>query len=80
MFEKTSYFRFSINDFRINLQRGIMLGGYAVAGDRIPYQICCHTPSGNDEVRQSGCNGFADEEIYSMALHYYDEEDMIAIC
>ena len=27
-----------------------------------------------NEVRRSGCNGFADDEIYSMALHYYDEE------
>lgn len=25
-------------------------------------------------VQKSGCNGFADEEIYSMAVHYYDEE------
>jgi hypothetical protein len=27
-------------------------------------------------VKASGCNGFADEEIYSMALHYYDEPDI----
>ena len=27
------------------------------------------------EVQRSGCNGFADEEIYSMAVHYYDEDD-----
>ena len=26
-----------------------------------------------DEVKKSGCNGFADEEIYGMALHYWDE-------
>ena len=25
-------------------------------------------------VQKSGCNGFADEEIYSMAFHYYDED------
>ncbi|MCD8193555.1 MAG: PcfK-like family protein [Tannerellaceae bacterium] len=25
-------------------------------------------------VKESGCNGFADEEIYSMAVHYYDED------
>jgi hypothetical protein len=25
-------------------------------------------------VQKSGCNGFADEEIYSMAVHYYDED------
>lgn len=28
------------------------------------------------EVQKSGCNGFADEEIYSMAVHYFDEEDI----
>ncbi len=26
-------------------------------------------------VQKSGCNGFADEEIYGMAVHYYDEEN-----
>jgi len=25
-------------------------------------------------VKSSGCNGFEDEEIYGMAVHYYDEE------
>lgn len=29
-----------------------------------------------NEVKRSGCQGFADEEIYSMALHYYDEPDI----
>lgn len=24
-------------------------------------------------VQKSGCNGFTDDEIYGMALHYYDE-------
>jgi len=27
-------------------------------------------------VQKSGVNGFTDDEIYSMALHYYDEEDI----
>jgi len=27
-----------------------------------------------NEVKKSGCNGFADDEIYSMAVHYFDEE------
>ena len=26
------------------------------------------------EVQKSGCNGFDDDEIYSMAVHYYDED------
>lgn len=27
-----------------------------------------------NEVRKTGCNAFADAEIYNMAVHYYDEE------
>jgi hypothetical protein len=27
-------------------------------------------------VHKSGCNGFADDEIYSMATHFYDEADI----
>ena len=27
-------------------------------------------------VKQSGCYGFADDEIYSLAMHYYDEDDI----
>lgn len=28
------------------------------------------------EVQKSGCNGFADEEIYGMAVHYFDEDNL----
>lgn len=27
-------------------------------------------------VKASGNNGFADEEIFNMAIHYYDEDDV----
>ena len=27
-------------------------------------------------VQKSGCNGFADDEVYSMAVHYYDEDNI----
>jgi hypothetical protein len=27
-----------------------------------------------NSVKKSGCNGFTDDEIYSMAVHYYDED------
>jgi hypothetical protein len=27
-------------------------------------------------VQKSGCNGFSDDEVYSMAIHYYDEENI----
>ena len=29
-----------------------------------------------NQVKQSGCKGFTDDEIYSMALHYYDEDNI----
>mgnify|MGYP001070633303 FL=1 len=29
-----------------------------------------------NEVQKSGMNGFEDDEIYSMAMHYYDEDDI----
>lgn len=29
-----------------------------------------------EEVRKTGRQGFADAEIYGMAIHYYDEDDM----
>lgn len=28
------------------------------------------------EVKNSGNNGFADEEVFKMARHYYDEDDL----
>lgn len=27
-------------------------------------------------VQKSGCNGFADDEIFGMAVHYYDEDNI----
>ena len=27
-------------------------------------------------VKKSGCHGFTDDEVYSMAVHYYDEDNM----
>lgn len=29
-------------------------------------------------VQESGCNGFTDEEVFGMAKHYYDEDDLKA--
>ncbi len=28
------------------------------------------------EVEKSGCHGFADDEIYGMAVHYFEEDDL----
>lgn len=29
-----------------------------------------------NQVKKSGCNGFSDEEIFGMAVHYYDEDNI----
>lgn len=29
-----------------------------------------------NQVKQSGCSGFDDSEIYNMAIHYYDEDNI----
>jgi len=29
-----------------------------------------------EQVQKSGRNGFTDDEIYNMAVHYYDEDDI----
>lgn len=29
-----------------------------------------------NEVHKSGCNGFEDDEIFGMAVHYYDEDNL----
>ena len=33
-----------------------------------------------EQVKKTGCNGFADEEIFGMATHYYDEDDIKPQC
>ncbi|WP_177764069.1 PcfK-like family protein [Flavobacterium sp. I3-2] len=29
-----------------------------------------------NQVKASGCNGFTDEEVFQMAMHYYDEDEL----
>jgi len=29
-----------------------------------------------NQVQKSGCNGFVDDEIFGMAVHYYDEDNI----
>lgn len=29
-----------------------------------------------NSVKASGCNGFTDEEVFGMAVHYYDEDNI----
>lgn len=45
---------------------------YAKEGKSI--EECCNYIL--NEVQKSGCCGFADDEIYGMAVHYYDEDNL----
>ena len=65
MAQGTDYFKLTIQNY---------LDARAREDELFAPRYCCTFII--NQVRQSGCNGFADEEIYSMALHYYDEEDI----
>lgn len=45
---------------------------YAKEGKNL--ESCCNYIL--NEVQKSECNGFADEEVFSLALHYYDEDNI----
>ena len=56
---------------------------YGMAEDDPSFQVKFLNPSKSidkcityilNTVQKSGLNGFADEEIFGMAIHYYDEE------
>lgn len=51
-------------------QDQLFAASYAKEGKSI--EECCSYIL--QEVKKSGRNGFADEEIYSLAVHYYDED------
>lgn len=45
---------------------------YAKPGKNI--DECCNFIL--QQVQKSGCNGFEDDEIFGMAVHYYDEDNI----
>lgn len=45
---------------------------YANEGKSI--EECCNFIL--NSVQKSGCNGFTDDEIFGMAVHYYEEDDL----
>ena len=75
MAQGTDYFKLTIQNYLDARARGGRTFSHPDTPTRKKNIDDCCTFIIN-QVRQSGCNGFADEEIYSMALHYYDEEDI----
>ena len=74
MAQGTDYFKLTIQNYLDARAREDELSAPRYANPKKNIDDCCTFII--NQVRQSGCNGFADEEIYSMALHYYDEEDI----
>lgn len=74
MMKTTDYFKQTIQTYLENRAATDELFAESYADPKKNIDDC--TTYILNQVRASGCNGFADEEIYSMALHYYDEPDI----
>lgn len=70
----TEAFKKTIKDYldRRAAEDALFAESYAKDGKSI--DECCNYIF--TEVQKSGCCGFADEEIYGMAVHYYDEDNL----
>lgn len=70
----SSGFRKSIKGYLDSRAKGdeLFAASYAKEGKSIDQ--CCNYIL--QRVKESGRCGFADEEIYGMAVHYYDEDDI----
>lgn len=68
MAQGTDYFKLTIQNYLDARAREDELFAPRYANPKKNIDDCCTFII--NQVRQSGCNGFADEEIYSMALHY----------
>ena len=70
----TEAFKKTIKDYldRRAAEDALFAESYAKEGKSI--EECCNYIF--VEVQKSGCCGFADDEIYGMAVHYYDEDNL----
>jgi len=72
--KSTAHFKNTIKaylDNRANKDK-LFAVAYAKANKNMDDCITCIL----NTVRKSDCNGFADDEIYSMAVHYFDEDNI----
>lgn len=72
----TKLFEETIKDYLDKRAKEDELFAKAYAKEGKSISECCNYIL--QEVEKSGRNGFADEEIYGMAVHYYDEETIKA--
>lgn len=74
MAQPSDYFKMTIQNYLEQRAKGDELFAPVFANPKKNIDDCVTYIL--NTVQKSGINGFTDDEIYSMALHYYDEEDL----
>lgn len=70
----TDHFKNTIKSYLDNRALEDTLFAEKYANEKKNIDDCCTYIL--NEVQKTGCNGFTDEEVYGMAVHYYDEESI----
>lgn len=72
--ETTDHFKNTIKSYLDNRAQEDPLFAEKYANEKKNIDDCANYIL--NEVQKSGCNGFTDDEVYGMAVHYYDEESI----
>jgi len=72
--ESTKAFKDTIKAYLDNRAENDSLFAISYAKEGKNINDCCTYIL--NQVKKSGCNGFADDEIFCMAVHYYDEDNL----
>jgi len=70
----TDHFKKTINEHLVEKAKADFLFAETLAKPNKNIDECINYIL--DTVKKSGCNGFDDSEIFAMAVHYYDEDDI----
>lgn len=70
----TDHFKKTINEYLVEKAKEDFLFAETLAKPNKNIDECVNYIL--DTVKKSGCNGFDDSEIFAMAVHYYDEDDI----
>jgi len=72
--KSTDSFKETIKSYLDNKAETDSLFAVTYSNDKKNIDDCCTYIL--NQVQKSGCNGFSDFEIFGMAIHYYDEENI----
>ena len=70
----TEYFKRTIQEYLDRRATEDNLFAERLKNEKKNIDECCNFIL--NTVKESGCNGFTDEEIFSIAVHYYDENNL----